>query len=78
MDNEKIDNGTEVYNFNEIVEAKIEKISLAELRAENKKIQDEDNKKVLDKFNDKLGKFLDDYMALSDEQKEQFWKSRKK
>ena len=50
MDNEKIDNGTEVYNFNEIVEAKIEKISLAELRAENKKIQDEDNKKVLDKY----------------------------
>ena len=73
-----MENETEVYNYNEIVEAKVEKISLAELRAENKKIQDEENKKILDSFNQKLGKFLDDYMTLSDEQKEQLWKLRKK
>ena len=62
----------------EVVQAKVEKISLAELRAENNKIKDEENKKILDAFNKDLTKFMDGYLALSEEQKEQLWASRRK
>ncbi len=59
-------------------EPKIEKISLSELRAENNKIQQEETAKIQSDFDEKLGKFLDHYMAASDEAKEIFLNKYKK
>lgn len=69
---------TEVTNVNELTPAKVEKISLAELKAENQKIKNEENKKILEEFNKDLTNFMDGYLALTEEQKQQLWDMRNK
>lgn len=58
-------------------EPKIEKISLSELRAENEKINKEEEAKAKADFNEKLDKFLIGYASLTAEEKEIFWSKKK-
>lgn len=57
-------------------EPKIEKISLSELRAENEKMNKEQEEKAKAEFDENLRKFLLAYDSLTDREKEIFWNKK--
>ena len=62
--------------FNENPEAKVERISLAELRAEVKKIKQEEFDANQERFDKLFLKFLQEYEKLSPEKSQKYLKTK--